>query len=55
MEPAGLSCSARRSQLFLDSPWTRYLAGDDRALSADAKQGAMLFLTSVEDGQWSDI
>ncbi len=28
---------------LLDSPWDRYLAGDDGALSEDAKQGALLF------------
>lgn len=28
---------------LLDSPWDRYLAGDDDALTDDAKQGALLF------------
>ncbi|HEY53841.1 MAG TPA: hypothetical protein G4N94_10325 [Caldilineae bacterium] len=28
---------------FLDSPWDRYLRGDDGALSEQAKQGALLF------------
>jgi cytochrome c peroxidase len=28
---------------LLDSPWDRYLAGDDSALSDDARQGALLF------------
>lgn len=28
---------------LLDSPWDRYLAGDDSALTEDAKQGALLF------------
>ncbi|MCX7852906.1 MAG: FG-GAP-like repeat-containing protein [Caldilineales bacterium] len=28
---------------LLNSPWDRYLAGDDTALSAEAKQGALLF------------
>ena len=28
---------------LLDSPWDRYLAGDDAALSEEAKQGAQLF------------
>ena len=28
---------------LLDSPWDRYLAGDDAALSDEAKQGALLF------------
>jgi cytochrome c peroxidase len=29
---------------FLDSPWDRYVAGHEAALSAEAKQGALLFL-----------
>ena len=28
---------------FTDSPWDRYLAGDKKALSSQAKQGALLF------------
>jgi cytochrome c peroxidase len=28
---------------YLDSPWDRYLAGDDNALSGEAKRGALLF------------
>ncbi len=28
---------------FMDSPWDRYLAGDQTALTAEAKQGALLF------------
>ncbi len=28
---------------YLDSPWDRYLAGEDSALSDEAKQGALLF------------
>jgi cytochrome c peroxidase len=28
---------------LLDSPWDRYLAGDDEALTDEAKQGALLF------------
>jgi cytochrome c peroxidase len=28
---------------LLDSPWDRYLAGDDAALTGEAKQGALLF------------
>ncbi len=29
--------------LFVNSPWDRYLAGDEAALSNEAKQGALLF------------
>lgn len=32
---------------LLDSPWDRYLAGNDRALSSDAKHGALLFYGEV--------
>ena len=32
---------------LLDSPWDRYLAGDDSALTTDAKQGALLFYGSA--------
>lgn len=32
---------------FLDSPWDRYLAGDEKALSPEAKQGALLFLAEA--------
>jgi cytochrome c peroxidase len=28
---------------YLDSPWDRYVAGDDGALTAEAKRGAVLF------------
>jgi len=40
----------QRSQLFVDSPWARYVAGDDSAISQESKRGARLFMTSVEDG-----
>jgi cytochrome c peroxidase len=32
---------------LLDSPWDRYLAGDDAALSSEAKRGALLFYGSA--------
>jgi len=32
---------------YLDSPWDRYVAGDDSALPDDAKRGAMLFYGSA--------
>lgn len=40
----------QRSQVFIDSPWSRYVAGADDALSATAKRGAVRFLTSMKDG-----
>ncbi len=39
-----------RSQLFVESPWKRYLKGDRSALSDEAKRGAYLFFSSYEDG-----
>lgn len=40
----------QRSQVFVDSPWARYVAGEDGALSDAAKRGAVRFLTPREDG-----
>jgi len=39
-----------RSQVFIDTPWKRYVDGDKEALSDDAKSGAVLFFTGVADG-----
>lgn len=39
-----------RSQSFVDTPWKRYIEGDDSALSEKAKNGALLFFNSVADG-----
>lgn len=39
-----------RSQLFIDTPWKAYVQGDDAAIDATAKQGALLFFRSVEEG-----
>ena len=36
---------------LLDSPWDRYLAGDDSALSEEAKQGALLFYGEAGCGE----
>jgi len=38
------------SQVFIDSPWKRYVDGDLNAISDDAKHGARLFFTAAEDG-----
>lgn len=35
----------QRSQVLVDTPWRRYLAGDTGAISAQAKRGARHFLT----------
>lgn len=40
----------QRSQVFLNSAWQRYVNGDHQAISKDAKDGAYLFMTSVDDG-----
>jgi cytochrome c peroxidase len=39
-----------RSQVFVNTPWKRYVQGDKKAISYSAKQGAVLFLSSVEQG-----
>lgn len=39
-----------RSQVFINSPWMRYLQGNKRALPKAAKKGAILFFTSKEIG-----
>nr|WP_240554950.1 cytochrome c peroxidase [Oceanicoccus sagamiensis] len=39
-----------RSMVFIDSPWKDYIEGNNNALSNQQKQGAILFLTSVDDG-----
>lgn len=38
------------SQVLIDSPWRRYIQGDDRALDELAKQGAVLFFTPAAQG-----
>ena len=35
-----------RSQIFINNPWKHYLQGDDKAISSEAKRGALLFFTS---------
>ncbi|MCC2614961.1 cytochrome C peroxidase [Aestuariibacter halophilus] len=42
--------SYEQSALFVNSPWQRYLQGDDRALSQQQKQGALLFFNFPQDG-----
>ena len=39
-----------RSQAFANTPWKSYVKGDNWAISADAKRGAILFFTSSEQG-----
>jgi len=38
------------SQLFINNPWKQYVEGNNRAISNDAKQGAILFFSSYEEG-----
>lgn len=40
----------QRSQVFVDSPWRRYVQGQKEALSDDAKRGALLFFRPREEG-----
>ncbi len=39
-----------RSQVFVDTPWKRYVEGDKNAISMQAKAGAILFFTPTENG-----
>jgi enediyne biosynthesis protein E4 len=38
------------SQVFVDNPWRDYVSGDVAAISDEAKQGARLFLTPLDEG-----
>lgn len=40
----------QNSQVLVDNPWKDYLAGDTKAISDDAKRGALLFYTPVAKG-----
>lgn len=39
-----------RSQVFINTPWRKYLQGDDKAISKQAKNGALLFFTPASEG-----
>ena len=39
-----------RSQLFINNPWKAYVQGNTGAISEQAKQGAILFFSSYEEG-----
>ena len=39
-----------RSQSFIETPWKKYVEGNDNALTENAKKGALLFFNSVADG-----
>ncbi|MDO3383124.1 cytochrome-c peroxidase [Gilvimarinus algae] len=38
------------SQVFVDTPWKAYVQGNEEALTASQKRGALLFYRSVEQG-----
>lgn len=40
----------QRSQVFVDNAWRSYVQGNDNAISNEAKEGAILFLTESNDG-----
>jgi cytochrome c peroxidase len=40
----------QRSQVFVDTSWNAYVAGDDGAIGAAAKRGAVLFLGRADEG-----
>jgi cytochrome c peroxidase len=39
-----------KSQIFVDTPWRRYIEGSSTALSAEAKRGAVRFLADESEG-----
>jgi cytochrome c peroxidase len=39
-----------RTAVTRDTPWDRFLAGDDRALSSKQRRGAKLFFTKADEG-----
>ena len=39
-----------KSQIFVNTPWKKYLEGDINELSSSAKKGAILFYKTVEQG-----
>jgi cytochrome c peroxidase len=40
----------QRSAVFVESPWSRYVRGDDAAISESAKRGALVFFRRVDEG-----
>ena len=40
----------QRSATFVDTPWARYVRGENGAISEDAKRGALIFFRPVEAG-----
>lgn len=42
--------SYEASQVFVNSPWKRYVDGDNNAISVEAKRGAILFFTDKSNG-----
>lgn len=38
------------SQAFTNTPWRRYIEGNNNAISKEAKEGAVLFYTSIAEG-----
>lgn len=40
----------QRSQVFMDSPWSRYVRGEKHAISDDEKAGAKLFFADQDNG-----
>ena len=39
-----------RSQIFVNTPWKAFVAGDDEAMSEAARQGALLFFRTADKG-----
>ena len=40
----------QRSQVFVTTPWQKYVQGDTQAISDSAERGALLFMQDIKDG-----
>ena len=40
----------QRSQVFIQTPWKKYIEGDKQAINVQAKQGALLFYKPAQNG-----
>lgn len=54
MERVGIALSHyQKSQLFVENPWFDYLNGNKSAIDDEAKKGAVLFFTPLEEGGYA--
>jgi len=45
----------QESQLFINNAWNRYVDGDEDAINASAKKGALLFYSSQQEGGYGCV